>query len=162
MQNKFSHARILALSLALLGAVTVTPRAHAGTITNHSGAICKNYLGSDATLITNFSSGILSSKTSATQVVCPLTRNTSSSNGAVVYVDLYHSGSLTTTCTAFSYDYTGGVLAAVTGAVTGPAFQELALDLTGVNKSNSWSDYSVLCTIPGGTAQIRGVDLLEQ
>lgn len=133
-------------------------------ITNHSGVVCKNYNDHDVTFIDYLTNGTRSSKTSATQIICGLTRNTSNSNGAYVYVDLNHSVSATTTCTAYSYEYTGTLKAASTSVTwTGVGFHESLLNLTGASKSSAWSDYVVLCTIPGNfVGTIRGVDLYEQ
>lgn len=146
--------------VANVNAAGTTP----AVITNHSGVICKNYNDHDVTFIDYLTSGTRSSKTSATQIICGLTRNSSNSNGAYVYVDLSHSVSGTTTCTAYSYEYTGALKAASPAVTwTGVGFKEILLNLTGASKSSAWSDYAVLCTIPGNfVGTIRGVDLYEQ
>ena len=92
-----------------------------------------------------------------------LTRNTSNSNGAWVDVDLSHTGTQTTTCTAYSFNYTGSTMASETQSWTGRGFHEFQFNLVGANKSNPWSDYGVLCQIPGNSnGSIYGVDPDEQ
>jgi len=161
MQKKSTFIRSLSFSFVLLEALAVAPKAQA-VIANHSGAICKNYNAGEVTQIDYLVNGTRSYRTVATSVICPLTRNTSNSAGAWVYVDVTHTGSRTTTCTAYSYNYNGGFLASASQTWTGSGFHEFSLNLTGSGKSNSWSDYSVLCTIPGNSAGVvNGIDLSE-
>jgi hypothetical protein len=168
MPMKSALTRALGLSLVLLGALAAAPTADAGVATNHSGTICKNVNSADVTFIYYSSQGTLSSKTSATPMICPLTRNTGNTQGAIVYVDIKHGGTQTTNCSAYSYDYDGRFLAAKSsGNLTFSGFQEIRLDLSthvgDPQKSTTWSDYSVRCDIPGnGNAVILGVDLSEQ
>lgn len=168
MKTNFLLKLIPMLAIMLGSLFLVTNANAAGTspavITNHSGVTCKNYNDHDVTFIDYLTNGTRSSKTSATQIICGLTRNTSNSNGAYVYVDLSHSVSGTTTCTAYSYEYTGALRAASAPVTwTGVGFKEILLNLVGASKSSAWSDYSVLCTIPGNfVGTIRGVDLYEQ
>ena len=159
---KLATTRSLVLAIVMLGLLAAAPMAYA-VATNHSGAICKNYNAGEVTLIDYLISGTRSFKTSATNIICPLTRNTSNGNGAWVYVDVFHNGTQTTTCAAYSINTNGSLLAAVSQPWTGSGSHKFAIDLTGTGKSNSWSDYSVLCTIPGDSrGVIHGVDLNEQ
>lgn len=155
-------ARSLVLILGLLGFLSAVPMVSA-QIHNHSGTICKNYDAADATFIDYLTNGTRSRKPETTRVICPLTRDTNNSNGAFVYVDLTHNGTQTTTCTAYSFDLKGTLLASRSQTWTGSGFNEFPLDLTGANKSAFWSDYSVLCSIPGNVGGvILGVDLSER
>lgn len=157
--------RGLMLALIMLGLLAAAPMMYAGVITNHSGAICNNYSAEDATFIGHYANGSGSAKTSGpTSVTCPLTRNTSNSKGAVVYVDVsHHYGTQTTVCGAFSLDLSGQFIAGVSETWTGSGFHEFVINLTGDNKSNLWSDYSVVCSIPGKGSGviIHGIDLNE-
>ncbi|CAK0772444.1 conserved hypothetical protein [Gammaproteobacteria bacterium] len=162
MRQKLINTRSFVLPTILLGVLAVVPAVSVGVATNHSGTICKNYNASDSNLMDYYSYGTGSLKTSTTSVICPLTRNTSSGNGAYVYVNIKHTASNTTKCTAFSYSSTGNLLASASKTWSGSGTYEFALNLVGVGKSNSWSDYSVVCTIPGNmTGLIEGVDLSE-
>ena len=164
MRMKSAITCALVLPLVLLGFLAAVPPASAGIVTNHSGTICKNYNANEVTYIDYFTKGTRSLKASATQVICPLTRSTQNTNGAWVYVDVLHNGTQTTTCTAYSYSDTGSLLEST--SLTFPPFsnsKEFPLNLTGAAKSSLWSDYSVLCTIPGnGNGVVMGVDLNEQ
>lgn len=156
--------RRFVLPIVMLGFLAVVPMAYA-VVTNHSGAICSNYSPGEATLIERNPNGIKSIKASGTTgIVCPLTRNTSNSNGAWVYVDVTHIfGTQTTTCSAYSHNYMGQLLAVESQTWPGSGFHEFQFNLTGLNKSDTWSDYSVFCTIAGnGNVKINGVDLNEQ
>src|SRR5262245_59948912 len=100
---KSAITRGLVLVLVLLGFLAVVPLASAQR-TNHAGTICKNYKAEDAALIEYDVAGIRSLKTSDTNIICPLVRNTSNSNnGAFIHVDVSHTGTQTTSCTAYSY-----------------------------------------------------------
>jgi hypothetical protein len=163
MRMKSVLTRALVLSIAMLGALAAAPMAYA-QITNHSGVFCTYSNTSEEIFIEHLTNGIRNSKTSATSVICPLTRNASNSNGAYVYVDVTHTGTQTISCYANSYNYDGTLIARVpSGNKTFSGFQEIVLNLSGAGKSNAWSDYSVSCFIAGNSnATIHGVDLSEQ
>lgn len=162
MRMKSAITLGLALSAITLGSLGASPKAYAAVLTNHSGTICKNYNASEATEIDYLPSGTRSYKTSTTYVICPLTRSTTNSDGAYVFVDINHSGTQTTTCTAYSYNRAGALLASSSYSQTGSGHQQIPLPLSGLGKSEAYSDYSVLCSIPGSSAGlIMGVDLAE-
>lgn len=150
---------LLLLTSSLFSAISV----NAAVITNHSGTICKNYNNTEVGFVDYWQYGTRSLKTTAQYIICPLTRNTSASNGSLVDVDISHTANASTTCTAYSYSFTGTLLASQTLTWTGTGFHEFNFNLVGAGKSTSWSDYSVLCNIPGnGVGIIRGIDLSEQ
>lgn len=152
----------IALAVGTLGSLGAAPQALADPFTNHSGTICKNYNAGEADFIDYLAKGTRSRKNGATSVICPLTRDTIAGNGGGVYVDISHSSNATTTCTAFSHDTRGNQLAAASGTFTGTGFKEIFIPLIGAGKSQSFSDYSVLCVIPGNYhGLILGVDLIE-
>jgi len=162
MRLTLALARRLVLPLVLLASLAAAPMASA-VVTNHSGTICKNYNAGEANQIDYITNGTRSYMSSTTYVICPLTRNTSNSNGAYVYVDVTHYGTQTTNCTALSHSDRGAFLASISQTWTGSGFHEFTINLTGAGKSNAWSDYSVLCTIPGNSqGVVHGVDLSEQ
>jgi hypothetical protein len=154
----------IALAAGTLGSLGAAPQALAVPYTNTSGTICKNDNAGEANFIDYVEGkGTRSRKNGRTEVICPLTRDTQNSDGAFVYVDLIHNGNRTTTCTAFSYNYTGSLLASNSATFTGAGFSELSIDLNGFGKSNPSSDYSVRCVIPGNSqGVILGVDLEER
>jgi len=76
-------------------------------------------------------------------------------------VDVYHGGSRTTTCTAFSFAPGGRVLALASGSWSGSATGSVFINLAGFGKSGFSSDYSVVCTIPGFTGTLTGVHIDE-
>jgi hypothetical protein len=156
--------RGLGLAIVALGFLAAAPMASA-QITNHSGTICKNYNAEEATLIDYLTNGTRSYKTSATSIICPLTRdarNPSNTNGGRINIYVTHTGTQTTTCTAFSNRDPGEFLASSTQTSTGSGTRLLQLNLTGPGKSSPGSDYSVLCSIPGNSSGVvHSVDLLE-
>jgi len=152
---------ISCVGAVFFGSLAAAPIASA-VITNHSGTICKNYNNDEVSFVDYFTYGTRSLKTSPQQILCPLTRNTSTSTGAWVYVDIKHTSFATTTCVAYSYNENGVLLDSHTLSWTGTGVHEFELNLTGKGMSNAWSDYSVLCTIPGnGVATIMGIDVSE-
>jgi hypothetical protein len=131
--------------------------------TNQSGTICQEYDAGQANYMDRLPSGTRSSKAGTTYVICPLTRDTTNSNGAYVYVDVSHTSQATTTCTAYSYSYTGSSLGSASQSWTGTGSHLFAINLTGAGKSNYYSDYAVLCGIPGSyVGKIIDADLSEQ
>jgi len=159
--RKSALTRSFVRALVLLGALAATPAAHAIN-TDHAGSICHNYYAAQATWIQAYPNGTRSVSPNPTYVICPLTRNTSNSNGAKVLVDLAHFGTQTTQCTAYSYNYNGALLASHAASWTGSGANSLTLNLSGAGKSNAWSNYSVLCRIPGSSAgQLYDVDVAE-
>jgi hypothetical protein len=156
--RRLTAARVHGLVLAtlLLGLVIATPMASAGEWTDHSGTICKNYNASEVGYIDYFAYGTRSLSPSYTYVICPLTRNTTGTNGAYVFV--YVTGSLPTSCGAYSYDYYGGLL--VSNSVSGTGL--LGIPLAGSGYSTAYSYYSVLCYLPGnGASVLTSVDIYE-
>lgn len=165
-----AHTTTISIALAsfITGSMAISSSAYASllpvpkTLTNHSGTICKNYNAADASKIDYLSSGVFSKHHSPTQIICPLIRRTTNGTGAIVYVDIEHKSHQTTSCTVYSRNRKGHLLASETKKWTGNGFKELRIDLSGFNKSDKWSDYSVLCKIPGNSnGKVMGIDLEE-
>jgi hypothetical protein len=154
----------IALAAGTLGSLGAAPQALAVPFTNTSGTICKNDNAGEANFIDYVAGkGTRSIKNGRTEVICPLTRDTQNSDGAFVHVFLTHNGNRTTTCTAFSHDHRGTLLASNSETFTGPDFAILSISLDGAGKSDAYSDYSVRCGIPGNSqGVILGVDLEER
>ncbi len=148
MRMHAALTRGLVLPLVLLGLLSTAPLVHAG---DHSGTICKNQLASDVTFIQYRPNATYSLKSTATSVVCPLTRSTTNSSGGVINVDILNVGSQTTTCTGWSVNNNGALLGWNTQSWTGSGSHTLMLDLGGFGKSTPLSNYSVVCTIPGNS-----------
>ncbi|WP_295435581.1 hypothetical protein [uncultured Thiodictyon sp.] len=132
--------------------------------TNTSGAICKNLDAPDASYIDYLPAGVRSLKSAATSIICPLSRDTMSSKGAVGYVDVYHSVSATTACTLYSYSKDASSrLGLYSQTWTGAGFHEFKLLLNANGKSGPHSSYVMVCIIPQSQrGKIMGVDLWEQ
>lgn len=151
----------LVAPVILVSGLGMVPTAH-GAYGNASGSVCKNHDTGDANYMNYSSYGISSFKASPTLVTCPLTRLTNNSNGAVVYIDVKNKNSATVACTAYSYSYTKDVIASASQTWTGSGFHELTINISGAGKSDYYSDYSVLCTIPGNNSStIYDIDLNE-
>src|SRR5262249_44437937 len=153
--------RSCVLPLVLFGLLAAAPLAHA-VITDHSGTICKHMFPNNASSIGYFPDGTRYLGGGSTWVICPLTRDTSDSNGAYIYVDIMHFGVQSTICFAYSHDYTGTQLAFALASWSGSGFHEFAFNLTGAVRSDAWSTYSVACFIPGnGNGVVLDVNLSE-
>jgi len=153
-----TSARLRAFVLAtfLLGLVTAAPMASAAEWNDHSGTVCKNYNASDVGYIDYLSYGTRSLSPSYTYLVCPVTRNTTGSFGALFYV--YVTSNLTTYCTAYSYTYYGSLIASGSNSGTGL----IGISLYGAGNSDTLSNYSVFCYLPGnGAAVLNTVDIFE-
>jgi len=151
----------MALTSGLIVAAAGIPAAMAGTVSNHSGTICKNYNRGDVDYIDYLSSGTRSYLAGSTSLICPLVRRTTNTNGTYAYVDVYHNTTASTTCTLYSYTQSGGLLGSTSLSWTGTGFHEFPLYL-GAGKSTIWSDYAVICSIPGSyNGKIMGIDLSE-
>jgi hypothetical protein len=147
----FTLALVVGLALGTMGAP-----AFAAEWTDHSGTICKNYNAGDVGYIDYLTNGTRITRAASTSVICPLTRNTTGTNGAYFYV--YVSTTTATSCTAYSYDYNGNFLASASNSGTGL----LGLNLSGAGKSTALSNYSVLCYLPGNySAVLNTVDIYE-
>jgi hypothetical protein len=136
------------------------------TVSNHSGNICKNYNDTEVALVDYLPYGVRSSKFGYMSLICPLVRSTQGSAGAIAYVDIKHTMvPATTTCTLYSYNSSGGLLGSQSLTWTGLGFHEFAfsgIGVWGVGRSNGWSDYSIICAIPGDyNGVIMGIDLSE-
>jgi len=153
----------MTIAAGAIAACGLSPAALAVNFTNHSGTICQEYDVGQANTMDRFAYATRTSRVGSTYVVCPLTRDTTNGNGAYAYVDVYHTAAATTSCTLYSYSYTGTLLASNSLSWTGTGFHEFYLNAIGAGKSNTYSDYAVLCYIPGSyVGQVRGVDLGEQ
>jgi hypothetical protein len=152
----------MVLGVVMIAALGSTPEAYAAVQSNHRGDFCQHYYPADATVIGyTASAGAYSSKSTATYIQCPLVRGTTNSYGGKVYVYLYHTTSITTSCTFFSYKDDGTALGSAAGSWTGSGNYTMEMSL-GTNMSNSTSNYHVRCYLPGAySAYIRGINLVE-
>ena len=93
---KAALTRNLVLPILVLASLAAAPVA-AGVISSHPAAICKS--AKDANLFATVLArndgkpgGITDVGTGVAEIVCPLPRRTINTNGAHVYVDVYHVG----------------------------------------------------------------------
>jgi hypothetical protein len=162
MEMKSAITCSLALAIVMLGFLAAAPTAYA-VRANHSGLFCTYYNTSDMTFIEHLTNGIRNHKELPIRVICPLTRNTTNSNGAVVYVNVTHTDTQTTSCTAYSWFRDGRVKAVSGGASAVPGSRTIQLNLSGTNNSDSLSAYSVACDIAGNNkALIHSITLDEK
>jgi hypothetical protein len=155
--------RGLVLPLILFGLLAAAPLAVAAEWTDHSGAICKNFRADDVTYIDYFYYGTRSLKNAATMIICPLTRNTVSTYGAHFRVSVNHLGTQTTSCTVASYSEQGQFPSKFnSGSWTGSGRNVIEINLYGAGNSDTYSNYSVFCTIPGnGNGILSSVNMYE-
>jgi hypothetical protein len=161
MKSALTHA--LMLPLVLFGALAAAPKVSVAAWTDHHGAVCKNHYARDVSYIDYTSNGIMSFKTVPTVVICPLSRNTNSSNGAYFYINVTHYGTETTSCTAVSVRNDATLLAYASKSWTGSGNGLLEINLYGHGThSDALSNYSVLCSIPGNrSGDLRAVNFFE-
>jgi hypothetical protein len=143
-----------------LGSLGIASTAHA-TNANHSGTICKNYNAGQVTDIDYLASGTRNLNASPRSVICPLVRSPNSSNNVAVYVDGFHSGTQTTTCTLYSYDYNGTFKGSNSFTQTSTGSWDRYLSVP-AGQGPYWGAASVLCTIPGSAQGIiYNVDVVQ-
>jgi hypothetical protein len=153
----------LALAIVMLGFLAAAPTAYA-VLASHHGLFCTYSNTSQMTFIEHLTNGIRNVNTSAIKVICPLTRNTANSNGALVYVNVTHTGAQTISCTADSWSRDGILKKRVptVSPLTFAGFRQIVLDLRGPN-SDAQSAYSVQCDIAGNSkANIHSILLDEK
>lgn len=147
--------------VALVATLAAAPIASAA-YTNFAGTVCKNYNASEASTIDYYTDGVRNLRSSSAYVICPLSR-AATSYGAEIWVDVAHFGHRTTRCTAYSYSDGGNLLASATNSATGSGRRVIHLNLRGFGKSNRYSDYSVLCSIPGAASgSLTGIEVDER
>lgn len=152
-----------ALKLSLIVGITslgLSINAHAVNA-NHSGTICKNYNASQVTDIDYLTSGTRNLNASPRAVICPLVRAPNSTSNVAVYVDGFHSGTQTTTCTLYSYDYNGTYKGSNSFTQTSSGSWDRYLSLP-AGQGPYWGTASVLCTIPGSAhGIIYDIDVVQ-
>jgi hypothetical protein len=150
--------------VALLASLASAPMASAGVWSNHSGNICKGMNDGFDSFLYSGPVGTGTFKTSGEMVIsCPLVRRTSNTNGAGIFVDVYHAGWQTTRYVARSYRPGGSALASTDVSWAGSGIGSVFLNLAGPGKSSFSSDYSVYCYIPLNLkGYVSGVHLDER
>src|SRR2546426_7679607 len=100
MEDPIMAKKSITAIVAFVLSLAIAPLASAAALTDHSGTICKALSASDLAVVDYSFSSIRSFKSTGTYVLCPLTRSTTNSLGALVYVDIRHYGTQTTYCSA--------------------------------------------------------------
>jgi hypothetical protein len=147
----------LTVALGALGSIGVPVNAYAVNA-NHSGTICKNYNAGQVMDIDYLTSGTRNLNVNSRYIICPIVRSPTSNNRLAVYVDGIHYGTRTTTCTLYSYDYTGAFQGSQSFTFTGSGNFDRYLSVP----STYWAAGSVLCNIPGSaTGVLRDIDVVQ-
>jgi hypothetical protein len=127
---------LAAVFLAPFGAVQAAPAIHAGSI-------CHNYNKNQANDLDFYTDGVKNGATSSRAVICPLVvTHTSGQTTGSVYIDFNTPTAFS--CTLYSYSYKDAYLGSKTATTgTGASFVYL-----GTVPANTYSNHSVLCTLP--------------
>ncbi|HXL82713.1 MAG TPA: hypothetical protein VN989_01145 [Casimicrobiaceae bacterium] len=148
----------LALAVGAFGSIGVATTAQATNL-NHSGTICKNFNASEVLDIDYLPNGTRNLNVSPRSVVCPIVRSPTSTNTLTVYVDGKNSGAATTTCTLYSYNYTGAFMGS-TSFTAGGTYDRL-LSLASPQAPN-WAAASLICGLPGSAqGTIYDIDVVQ-
>jgi hypothetical protein len=163
-------AMAIAFACATVGVLTPDWRTelHAagyGTYDNSSGVICKNYSPANAANIDYLTYGVTNSNRnrsrSGSNVICPLNRATTNTNGGTVNIFVNHLSNVTTSCTFYSYDLTGTLFGSSTASVSGNGLKNITISL-GDGTSSANTNYIVTCLLPGSSQSVlTGVKLTE-
>jgi hypothetical protein len=140
----------LIVSGLALAAIAVVSTAGA-TQLNQSGHCFQPYNAAEATSIDYISTGVRTIAEVPRYVVASIDHNPTANSSQTIYIDGSHAGVQTTTCTVFSYDYKGAMLASVSAnanSVSGA--WERSVNLSAA-QMGTWAYYSVLCYIPAST-----------
>lgn len=143
----------LIVTVLALAATAVIPDANAERA-HGSGANFQPYNASEATLIDYLPTGVRTYSSNPTYVIASVD-HVASTDGQTIYIDGYHYGTQTTSCTVFFYNFAGTVLSSSTvsassvsgawgRAVTLPYHDEVPI----------WGYYSVLCLIPASSSGV--------
>jgi hypothetical protein len=154
---RFSFSLLLAWFVSLVAVQT----AQASVTTDHSGTICHAYNAGQATSIDYLANGARVLGAYSLPVICPIVRSTNNSAGATFDIDVTHSGTQTTSCTVYSYSYTGTYLGSAYASWNGAGQHEFSLTIPN-GQSNYWSTYAVLCYLPASaTGVLNDIDVIE-
>ncbi|WP_437926367.1 hypothetical protein WMF37_46215 [Sorangium sp. So ce291] len=144
-------------SRSVMSALTLTAFAFASNASalqiNSHGASFQPYNARDATSIDYVAAGVRTLATTPTYVITSLDHNTSTTGHKIYidgahYSDGLHPGTQTTTCTVYSHNYDGTMLASVSASASSVSGSwERIIDLT-ADQSPKWAYFSVLCSIP--------------
>jgi hypothetical protein len=144
----------LIVSALALAATAVVSNANA-TQLNISGVAFHAYNGPEVASIDYLPGGVRTIATSPRYVIASVDHNPP---GRTIYIDGYHYGSQTTSCTVYSYnDNTAflGSMSVSASSVSGAWSRLITLSLA---MSPNWAYYSVLCNIPAnGNGVLYGV-----
>ncbi|MDD5266315.1 MAG: hypothetical protein PHO08_04200 [Methylococcales bacterium] len=158
---KFTIRFTIAMLFAWFAFLGSAQTAQASVSTYHSGTICKNYNASETARIDYLDLGTRITGGGPVWVICPLVRPLAFRTGATAYVDIYHSGAMTTSCTFTIYDsLTSTPLGSVYATKSFSGFNTIGLTIPNVGRS-AYSA-SVRCYLPGNyNAVLKDIDLIE-
>jgi hypothetical protein len=145
------HAKALKLgSLFLAGALaSLGAAAHADNI-NTSGAVCQNFNAGQAQDIDYVANGVRNLNAAPRQVICAVPRSPLQAGASsLFFVDGTNTGANATSCTFFTYSFTGAPIQSFFFTRTGTYDQPVSIP------NVATFDYAdVVCTLPasgGGT-----------
>jgi hypothetical protein len=149
METMTMHAKILKLGSLFLAAAVASlgSAAHADNI-NTSGTVCNNFNAGEAQDVDYVGTGVRIANAAARTVVCAIPRSPLAA-GAIpeFFVDGTNSGANSTSCTLFTYSFTGAITQSFFFTRTGTYDQLVTFAANGVGTF----DYAdVVCTLPGG------------
>lgn len=113
-------------------------------LTTEHATICKPYGNSSTSGLYSYTSGVYNYSNSAMSVICPVVRTAAAGTaGFSVWVDGTSSG--TTSCTLYSYNYTGAYLGSISFSAAGRFDRLLTLPQSQVP---TYSSQAVYCYLP--------------
>ena len=121
--------------------------AAAAPLTTVNGNTCKPYGNSATSGLYSYTNSAYNGSGAAMYVTCPVVRTVSApATGYTIWVD-GSAGSGTTTCSLYSYNYTGAYIGGVSFSATGTFDRTLTLTAAQVP---TYSSQSLLCYVPAG------------
>ena len=121
--------------------------AAAAPLTTVNGNTCKPYGNSATSGLYSYTNSAYNGSGAAMYVTCPVVRTVSApATGYTIWVD-GSAGSGTTTCSLYSYNYTGAYIGGVSFSATGTFDRTLTLTAAQVP---TYSSQSLLCYVPNG------------
>jgi len=129
----------------------------AGVPIYSQGSDFQAYNASDVTFIDYIPNGVRTLSSNATPVIASVDHSVST-NGMSVYVDGFHWGAQTTTCTLYTFDRFGSLLSTYTSSAASLSGAWTLFFLAEPAGSVADRYLSVICTLPpSGLGFIRGI-----
>jgi hypothetical protein len=152
-------------SLSFAALVAAPGGAHAGNL-NTSGTACQNFNAQEVLDIDHVVLGVRNLNSDPRQIICPVVRSPLTTTPfPSFYVDGTNTPTTSTSCTMYSFDYTGVLLGSVSFTQTASTAATLDWDQAVTFPTAQLPSYayvSVLCLIPGNSAGVlRGATAVQ-